>query len=240
MLFFHGINERGSDLNQVWKYGPLYYARYDSLGVKVDYIAAAPQLPAGQNWTAKHVKDILNFMITNYPQVDKDQVWIVGVSLGGGAIWKAMQDTTINKRIAAFVPICAVKGDYSKAKIIAESNVPGWAFFSLGDGITSPYSQQMVDSVNKAAKKALILTQPYDGTSHPIWAKVFKDTRFLPWLKFQRRPGETEPVIKQEVVNGNTLRIYTPSRTYDVPLKPTSSNWRNLDFRRLALEAADF
>jgi predicted peptidase len=238
MLFYHGIDERGDNLNMVWKYGPLYYARYDSLGVKVDYIAAAPQLPAGQSWTGKHVKDMIDFMLKTYPQVDKNQIWIVGVSFAGGAIWGAMTDSTINKSVAAFVPICAIRGNVSKANVISASRVPGWAFHAeLDTRVSYSGTKDMVAAVNNlSGYEQIKLTTYWGSTSHAIWAKVFKDPGFLPWLKLQKRPGEKEQVIKQEVINGKTLRIYTPTKTYDVPIQSSSKRmkWKDLDFRKIA------
>jgi hypothetical protein len=153
-----------------------------------------------------------------------------------------MTDSTANKHIAAFVPICCVRGNASKGNIISQSRVPGWAFHAeLDNKVSYSSTTDMVTAVNSCSKSEQIkLTTYWGSTSHAIWAKVFKDPAFLPWLKLQRRAGESEPVLKQEVINGNKLRIYTPTRTYDIPIQSSSYNWKYLDIRKIAREAAGY
>ena len=172
MLFLHGAGERGDDLNQITIYGPPKIAKKDK---DFPFILVAPQCPADRWWSADELLGLLD-EVTGRCAVDRDRVYVTGMSMGGFGTWALAAKAP--RRFAAIAPICG-GGDPATASRL--KHVPVWAFHGAKDQTVPPrQSQQMVDAVRKAGGKARLTVYPEAG--HDSWTKTYANPRLYAWL----------------------------------------------------------
>ncbi len=139
IVFLHGGGELGDgnkDLPLVLKNAipkrireqtfPLSFAVGDST---FSFVVISPQF---KEWPQPNdVEAVVNYALENY-RINQHRVYMVGLSMGGGATWKYAADH--GRRLAAIVPICgAVWSDTADAKRIAHADLPVWAFHNMDD-----------------------------------------------------------------------------------------------------------
>ena len=100
MLFLHGAGERGDDLELVKKHGP---PKLIEAGKDFPFIVVSPQCPQGRWWEPVELATLLDEIVEKQ-KVDKDRIYVTGLSMGGFGTWSlaAFQPG----RFAAIVPIC--------------------------------------------------------------------------------------------------------------------------------------
>jgi predicted peptidase len=115
--------------------------------------------------------------------IDRDRVYIGGLSMGGYGTWDLLARQP--RRFATAFPICG-GGDPSVAKTFAP--VPIWAFHGAEDDIVPlGRSQEMVDAL-KATKAPHVRFSVYPDVGHHSWLNAFAEPGFFDWLFAQRRP----------------------------------------------------
>src|SRR5262249_30996051 len=82
ILFLHGAGETGNDLNMVKKHGPpkIVESKKD-----FPFIVVSPQAPR-LGWDVDTLNALLDDVVANY-KVDKDRIYLTGLSMGGGGTW---------------------------------------------------------------------------------------------------------------------------------------------------------
>ncbi|HTL07046.1 MAG TPA: PKD domain-containing protein [Chitinophagaceae bacterium] len=150
IIFLHGIGERGngtSQLNIVANNGiPLYCRmgasmRFTVGGQTSSFVVLSPQLSTQYGyWPTFYVKEMINYAKANL-QIDPNRIYITGLSLGGGGIWRVITDTynfdhTFDASVAAAAPVCGTQeeNDADYCSTIGANNLPIWAFHSMDDG----------------------------------------------------------------------------------------------------------
>jgi len=180
VLFLHGAGERGDDLDKVKVHGP---PKLIAAGKEFPFICISPQCPARAWWPAEvpALEALLDDLEARYA-VDRDRVYLTGLSMGGFGTWALAFDQP--KRFAALAPICG-RGDTSKAALIKD--VPTWVFHG-GKDPTVPLknSQDMVDALKAAGGSPKFTIYPEAG--HDSWTATYNDPEFWKWLLEQRRP----------------------------------------------------
>lgn len=135
VFFMHGHGELGdsnNDLPNLAKHGPFkHLVAGDAIGKLLDLnqaIVIAPQGLKSDNWFKN---DLLlatfAYVVANYP-VDKDRLYVTGLSMGGGGTWALC--TAIPEQIAAAMPVCGAgkPGDVAKLR-----GIPLWAHHASDD-----------------------------------------------------------------------------------------------------------
>jgi predicted peptidase len=187
LIFLHGIGEtHTTDLNRVLKYGPLVQLAVLKVNIGEPKIIVHPQNPSG-SWSVGEIDEVIEFCKKTYP-VDTDKIYLMGASLGGYGVWTYAQSAEHVKKLAAIVPICAGGNDPTKAGVIANEGVPGWAAHAFNDP-TVPYKtgRRMVDAVNSTANKSQIRFSEVGLSGHQIWVQFLKPEHGVyDWLKYQR------------------------------------------------------
>ena len=177
LLFLHGAGERGSDLDKVKIHGP---PKLIEQGKSFPFIVVSPQGRAGVWWQATELTALLDDIEKNY-KVDKDRIYVTGLSMGGFGTWSLAAFTP--HRFAAIAPICGGGELYWTKRL---PHLPVWAFHGGKDkGVLPARSQVMVDALNKIGCNAKLTIYPEAG--HNAWTETYADPKFYQWLLEQKR-----------------------------------------------------
>jgi predicted peptidase len=180
MLFLHGAGERGDNLDLVKKHGP---PKLIEAGKDFPFIVVSPQCPQGRWWEPVELAALLDEIVEKQ-KVDKDRIWVTGLSMGGFGTWSLAAHQP--HRFAALVPICG-GGEPITAKLFAYA--PAWVFHG-GKDTTVPLerSKRMVEAV-KASGGSVKLTV-YPDAGHDSWTETYNNPQLYEWLLQQKRPAK--------------------------------------------------
>jgi len=197
ILFLHGAGERGTDNERQLIHGSKGILQYaETHGQNFFYLA--PQCPENQRWVEvdwslpahtmpvqpsapmKLVMELLDRMTDELP-VDKDRIYICGLSMGGFGTWDLLMRQP--DRFAAAIPICG-GGDVAGASLIR--HIPIWAFHGSLDQTVSPErTRQMVEALERAG--GIIRYTQYPEAHHNAWTKTFQNPEVWDWLFAQKK-----------------------------------------------------
>lgn len=186
MVFLHGGGELGIGssitLPTILKNGvPRYISEgifpvsFTVNGSVYKFIVLSPQFI---NWPSNDdVQNIIDYAVKNY-RVNTNRIYLVGMSMGGGAAWDYAGSNAANaKRIAAIVPVCgASEPAVSKVKIMAATNLPIWATHNQGDPtVPVSYTNYYVDSFNtsKPVPNPFARRTIFPVVGHDAWSATF-------------------------------------------------------------------
>jgi len=172
LIFLHGAGERGTDLEMLKVHGPPMQI---TNGKKFDCHVLAPLCPLEVWWDEDRLEETLkDFM--NKHKVDKQKIYLTGLSMGGYATWKWA--CKYPDHFAAIAPICG-GGDPENVKAIKD--IPTWAFHGAKDKVVDiSESQKMVDALIAidAEPKFTI----YPEANHNSWTETYNNPEFYKWL----------------------------------------------------------
>lgn len=181
VYFFHGIGERGDDLNELLSYGlPKYIMEKGSF----DAIMIAPQCPEDSHWADDDVEvnklvPFVDRMLKKY-RIDNNRMYLTGLSMGGRCTWKlalAMPD-----RFAAIAPVCGRTNTYDFSQI---TDLPIWMFHGVRDD-TVPFTNinKIVEELVKSGNKYFKVTA-YPFVEHDSWTYAYNYEPLYEWLLSQ-------------------------------------------------------
>ena len=197
LLLLHGAGERGDDNQKqlIHGAGPIM----DHAAQRgIEFFFVVPQCPAGLQWvnaswsaTAHTMPEfpstpmrlaieLLQRLIGDLP-VDRDRVYVTGISMGGYVAWDLIQRKA--ELFAAAVPVCG-GGDVAMAPRLTK--LPIWAFHGDRDTVVPTVrSRAMVDAVR--AHGGTIQYREYPGVEHNSWTPTYADPQVLDWIFSQKR-----------------------------------------------------
>jgi predicted peptidase len=174
ILFLHGAGERGNDLTKVKVHGPPKIVEKQK---DFPFIVVSPQCPEEQWWTDNldTLINLLDEIITQY-NVDKDRVYLTGLSMGGFGSWALA--AKYPDRFAAIAPVCGGALQYNAYSLV---NVPIWIFHGAKD-TTVPVlrSQEMFDLINKRGGDVKITIYP--DANHDSWTQTYNNPELYDWF----------------------------------------------------------
>jgi predicted peptidase len=177
LMFLHGAGERGDDLELVKVHGP---PKLIKQGKDFPFIVVSPQCPKDKGWEAVELTALLDDVIKNH-KVDKDRIYITGLSMGGFGTWRLA--AAIPDRIAAIVPIC---GGGETISIRQIRNIPTWAFHGAKDNVvTLDRTTKMIDALKAAGANPKLTVYPEAG--HDSWTETYNNPELYDWLLAQKR-----------------------------------------------------
>ena len=177
MVFLHGSGERGSDLNVVRVHGPF---KELSKGRKFPFIIVAPQAAERTSWDPDALHNMLKDITKRY-RVDKDRIYLTGLSMGGYGTWAwACAEP---KTFAAIAPVC---GGGNPSEAIKLKNIPTWV--RHGDADKSVPLQQSIDMVT-ALKNAGgdVRFDIIPGGPHDVWSDFYANQEVYDWFLTKKR-----------------------------------------------------
>ena len=176
MLSLHGSGESGDDLNTVKVHGP---PKLVDANVPFPFILVSPQSP-GRGWNPAVLNALLDSVIKKY-RVDKDHVYLTGLSMGGYGTWALA--AAHPEKFAALAPICGGGNPKAGGKL---AQLPIWVFHGAKETTVPPkHSEEMVEAL-KAANGDPNFTR-YPEAGHDSWTATYDNPEFYTWLLAQKR-----------------------------------------------------
>lgn len=186
IMFLHGSGERGTDIEKVKVHGPpKLLANNTDLAIK-NFIVISPQCPPDQrSWDAQAVMSLLD-EVTSKHNVDKDRIYLTGLSMGGYGTWEIL--SRYGDRFAAAAPICG-GGNPSAARRMR--SVPLWVFHGEKDPVVPiSQSEDMVEALKKAGAEPKFTRYP--EAQHDSWTMTYNNPELYAWFlehKLSERPS---------------------------------------------------
>lgn len=176
VLFLHGSGESGNDLNKVKVHGPPKLVEANG---PFPFILVSPQSP-GRGWNPDVLSALLDSVIKEY-HVDKDRVYLTGLSMGGYGTWALA--AAYPGKFAALAPICGGGNPAEAGKL---ASLPIWVFHGAKDTTVPPKrSEEMVEALKAAGGNPKFTVYPEAG--HDSWTATYDNPEFYKWLLAQKR-----------------------------------------------------
>jgi predicted peptidase len=199
VIFLHGSGERGTDNEAQLKNAVLAFVEKENYQKNPCFLLV-PQCPEEQNWggVSKNWGDItfqekiasnpeklllqlIDSLIIVHPAIDKDRIYIMGLSMGGFGTFDLL-----SRRpgfFAAGMPLCG-GGDPKQAERI--KNIPMWIMHGTRDEAVNPkLSRDMVTAL-RAVGSTVKYTE-YGTLGHGIWEQVLYNPEVMTWLFAQKK-----------------------------------------------------
>ena len=199
LLFLHGAGERGSDNEKQLVHGSSLFLNTKTRD-SFPAIIIAPQCPKEDYWAKVDVDRSTNPIGLNFnyetgpttamslvmdlmdktlskPYVKKDQVYVMGLSMGGMGTFEIIHRKP--EMFAAAIPICG-GGNPNSVDSYAKT-LPLWVFHGAKDNVVDPQrSIEMVSAIlNVGGYPKFTL---YDFANHNSWDPTFAEPELLKWL----------------------------------------------------------
>ncbi len=197
VLFLHGSGERGSDnAKQLAHGGSLFVEKRDEFPAIVIF----PQCPESDYWSnviidrntlplslqfpldmapTKLMRLLMQLMeqMTAKTYVNKDQIYVGGLSMGGMGTFELLYRKP--EIFAAAFSICGA-GNPKSTEIFAKTT-PMWIFHGANDDVVDPqHSVDMVSGILKNGGKPNFSL--YAKDNHNSWDSAFAEPKLLAWL----------------------------------------------------------
>jgi len=198
VLFLHGLGERGDDNVQQIAF---YFAKewtQPERRAKYPCFIVAPQCPKTGHWSNIESRsknpplpekpldpldlalEMLDQVVEDLP-VDRDRIYITGLSMGGYGTWEA--GARRPEFFAAARPGCG-GGDPAQASKL--KRLPIWAFHGDQDTTVPPArSLDMIEALRRAGGEPKLTIYP--GVKHNSWDATYADPEVWAWLFAQKR-----------------------------------------------------
>ncbi|HEK21557.1 prolyl oligopeptidase family serine peptidase [Mucilaginibacter sp. 44-25] len=200
LVILHGAGERGNDNTAQLAYGTEMLLN-DTIRDKYPAIVVLPQCPKDSYWSNVKIdkdangKRIFNFQeggeptramsallglvdqFLDKPYVNKKQVYVGGLSMGGMGTLELLRRKP--KVFAAAFAICG--GDNTNNVPKYAKRVPLWIFHGANDSVVPPdHSEVVVAALKEAGAQPRYTIYP--NTDHNSWDKAFAEPDLIPWL----------------------------------------------------------
>ncbi len=174
MLFLHGAGERGNNLELVKVHGPPSFVNEDS---DFPFVVVSPQCNEHDDWHAGPLLKLLDTIEAKVP-IDKNRVYVTGLSMGGYGTWDLAQIAP--DRFAAIAPICG-GSRFELEKIDVLKDMPIWAFHGAKDQVVSPSeTERLVDRLKSLGSDVKFTLYP--EATHDSWTQTYENPELYEWL----------------------------------------------------------
>lgn len=178
IIYLHGGSQRGKDLNKLKAYGLPYLI---DKGNNYDFIIVSPQCPDNKYWTGINWFDSLYNDLNLKYRIDKNRIYVTGISMGGFGAWQAAMDYP--EKIAAIVPLCG--GCNDSIDICRINKVPVWTFHGTADFIINiNETERLVNRLQKC--NGNVKFTRLDNAGHGI-QDIYEKPEIYDWLKKQKK-----------------------------------------------------
>lgn len=239
IIFLHGVGERGnggSELPRVARVGiakmikngnPM---RFTYKGRTESFVVLSPQLARKYgNWQPFYIEAMIDYA-KKHLDIDPNRIFITGLSLGGGGVWKFATASQKNAyEVAGIAPICGTCS-MQNPKYVAQAGVGVWAFHAKDDkrvGYTC--TSHSVDLINSLRPKSKARKTLFASGGHAIWDRVYNPNNRIGGLNLYEwflslKKGNSSSSANY---SGKPPVIKKPSKPKPVrkPSRPVRKNW---------------
>ena len=179
LLFLHGGGESGASLELIQENGP---PKLLAEGADFPFLILAPQNPyKKQWWNVRAVKQLLEQIISEN-RVDRDRLYLTGLSRGGNACWEMAAQ--FPDTFAAMAVVCGMTPLPYAHWINRE--MPIWVFHGTEDPVI-PFSESEEMVAKLQAMGQNIRLTAYEGVGHNAWEKAYLEEELYAWFMEQSR-----------------------------------------------------
>lgn len=177
LLFLHGGGEAGDSLVAIKRNGP---PKLIVDGKQFPFLILAPQNPYQKKWwNTRALKQLLDTIVANN-RVDKNRIYLTGLSRGGGAAWEmAVQ---YPETFAALAVVCGMTPVPYASWL--NKKMPIWVFHGEEDeSIPIAESETMVAKLKEMGYP--VKFTKYPGVGHNSWIQAYKTDELYDWFMEQ-------------------------------------------------------
>jgi dienelactone hydrolase len=160
------------------------------------FIVLSVQMTTNRRALPADIDALLTYAKNTY-RVDESRIYLTGISLGGGTVWDyVVESDAFARNIAAITPMAgkSVGPTKAKAKIMADADLPVWAFHSEFDtAVPSIYTKNYVNWINDF-KPGLARMTLFPDSTHICWRWSYDPTykesdsvNVYEWMLMQHR-----------------------------------------------------
>jgi predicted esterase len=177
MVFLHGSGESGSDIQKVKANGP---PKLIEQGRQYPFIVISPQAPLNEGWEPQVIIRLIREIQNKY-KVDKDRIYLTGLSMGGFGTWAiAIKFPWV---FAAIAPVC---GGGDSTEVMKLKRLPVWCFHGAKDNVVKPEeSYRMINALKKFNPDVKLTIYP--EANHDSWTPTYNNDSLYTWLLAQKR-----------------------------------------------------
>ena len=128
-------------------------------------------------WDAGTLDTMLDYVLANYPKIDKDRVYVMGYSMGGRGTWAWSNESA--DRFAAAAPCGFNPADTGDVKKLVK--LPIWAMAGGDDGKNTTGVRKMVERL-RAAGNVNVKHTEFEGMDHRAGTAVFSSVELVEWM----------------------------------------------------------
>ena len=179
LLFLHGGGESGDILSTLKSNGP---PKLIVEGKQFPFLILAPQNPYKKKWwNTRAVVQLLDTIVDNN-RVDKNRIYLTGLSRGGGAAWEMA--VHYPNKFAAMAVVCGMTPLPYATWI--DKNMPIWVFHGEEDrSIPISESETMVSRLRDLGHEVRFTRYPSVG--HDSWIQAYSTEELYSWFIAQKR-----------------------------------------------------
>lgn len=142
-----------------------------------------------ERWNPHSLDRMLDYVLENFPEIDKDRVYVMGYSAGGGATWRWINQSP--DRFAAAAP-CGFTGGSVQDDAKKLAKLPIWGMAGGDDGKNAAGVGKMVERLRLAGNVNVKHTE-FEGADHREGNKaVFGTPELVDWMLGFQRSRTTE------------------------------------------------
>jgi predicted peptidase len=181
ILFLHGQNESGRDLNKVRSHG---LPKFVETRKNFPFIVVSPQCLEGAFWSDDEEIQFLDALLAEvlaHYRADPERVYVTGLSMGGYGTWRLAMEYP--SRFAAIAPICGGGLQRKAGKI---KDLPVWVFHREQDqNVPLDASARMVRALRRHGSDVRFTIYP--GQGHDAWTRTYRNPRLYEWFLSHKR-----------------------------------------------------
>lgn len=179
LLFLHGGGESGRALEEIKDTGP---PKMLAEGKQFPFLILAPQNSHAKKWWNTEAVIQLLDSVTGMNRVDKNRIYVSGLSRGGSAAWELA--TQYPDKFAAMAVVCGMT-PLPYAHWI-DQEMPIWVFHGDQDDVIDvEESDKMVAKLRDMGYD--IRYTRYKGVGHNAWDRAYTTDSLYTWLANQKR-----------------------------------------------------
>ncbi len=129
-------------------------------------------------WDADSLDTMLDHVLENFPEIDKDRVYVMGYSMGGKGTWVWINESA--DRFAAAAP-CGFTIGGSSGDVKKLAKLPIWGMAGGDDGKNTTGVRKMVERL-KAAGNVNVKHTEFEGADHSAGTAVFSSVELVDWM----------------------------------------------------------